>query len=882
MSQKAKTSFFNRLFQYENQHYITFIIAAVSATIAFYFAEILPGQQWVDLGDAYTQPAAFSRLFVRHMFEGADMFYSHEVSLGQNTALIYAMYGYSPFSVFYLLPFDTYTILIITNILRVAFAAAFFELFLRRGLNLHGRYTIAFSLCYSLSSFHIFFLNSANFAEGVYLFPLLMWILLRSIKKKKYTALCLCYVLCFVSNFYAGYIIGLSSFAALLIYLFLHSGIHFIKQNFSLLMHYTFAVITALAISMIVLFPAFFFYFNIMAGSFNGNFLSSVSPITLFSGLFWGEHNRVMDEYTSLYAGTPVLMLMMLYFFNPKFALKERLIMLLALFSFVAAYYIDPLYLALHAFNPPTGYPMRFAYVYISLIVVLAAKQYSQADTTIMKTSHGQFTILGIYISIAAILLIIGRKADYITVLINIILIIIWTIYLLIIKNNFSNIIASLLGLLFIATELCCGISLGYLDDTPANSYRYYTSQLPELIETIQSEQKDGQLYRARISNILSTNLPSEYGINGSGIFSTGIYPALQVFFLRMGDNINGYAYSMEGLTELTEMILGIQYQARLDSLESAYGNDLYYYNKNELCLPIGFSVSEKLLSMPPLGIDPFQNQNNIISSMIGKQNDVYIPAQIPDLESRDMSSYYLDKDSLFMQRESNAAPGMAIFTIPKKEYEHAYFMLSNTDTIGTPTERLSEPDEELLSIYSERDRYSNGIRGSACASATKGITEMSISDDLFYILLLNNKHPEIQTIINHVYTYYQDDSALLSAFKTLSANGWIIDSYDSRHINASVTIPEDRRVLFISIPYDPGWNCTIDGTDVEVLKVIDDTFMAIKVSPGTHNIKLTYTVPGLKEGFICFCIGIALLLFMIINEKSIKPNIQTDDADHS
>ena len=624
---------------YKKQHLIAFAAAAVVAAISFYFAGIMPGSDWVDLADSFTQSAAFARMLLRHLFDGAGMFYSHEISLGQNTSLVYAMYGYSPFTLFYLLPFDTYTVMVITYVFRCAFAAAFFELFLRKGMEIKSRSTIFFALCYGLCAFHIYFLNSANFAEGVYLFPLLMWMLLSFIKSGKRTGLCLCYVLCFVSNFYAGYVTGLASFLALLVYLFLRDGKSFIKNNLRLLLNYAVLVLAALSLSMLLLLPAFTFYIKTMSGAFNGSFLKTASIQTLLSGFFWGMHNELMSDYTALYAGTPALLLLLLYFFNRRFSKKERLVMLGALLSLIAVYYLDPLYLALHAFNPPTGFPMRFAYVYIFLMVMLAARQYTRFEPSILKERSGQIIFLTLYCCVSVFLLMFGRGAAVYVIAVNLILPVVWVLWSVIIKHRIPAAAAAVSAIALLCVEMGCGIAIDYPDDTPGPYYRYYISRIPETVERIKNDQSDGQLYRARVSNAFAYNLASEFGYNGSGIFSTAVYPDLQMFMLRMGDNISGYTYTMEGLTDFMEMLLGIRYQARLDSLDDPFNKDLYYYEINEHALPLGFAASEDILSLPALGVNSFENQNAVLSALSGKEQKAYIATPLPELAVQDMDA---------------------------------------------------------------------------------------------------------------------------------------------------------------------------------------------------------------------------------------------------
>lgn len=850
----------------EAQPFIAFLLAAITVLVSFALAEILPGQRYMELEDAYTQPAAFARLLTRHLFDGSGMFYSPELSLGQNTSLVYAMYGYSPFSLLYFLPFDSYTVLMFANILRVAFAAAFFELFLRKGMGIRGRASVGFSLCYALCSFHIYFLNSANFAEGVYLFPLLMWLLMRYIREKKGFALCLGYLLCFVSNFYAGYVIGLASFSALLLFLFLRDGKAFIKINLGLLLRYVFIVLSALAMSMLVLCPAFAFYLSVMQGEFNGDFDSITSPLKLLSGMFWGEHNKLMDDYTAFYAGIPVILLFAIYFFNRRFSKKERILVFLAALSFIPIYYIKPLYLALHAFNYPTGFPIRFGYVFVFLIVLVAARQFTRFEASILMQKGGQFYFLGGFCVTALLSLLFGRTTAWYVLIINLVLIILWVVYFAVLRSRLSGRIACFTGAALIILEMSSSIFIGYPDDYSGEDYRFYTRQVPAVADRIREEQKDGQLYRARISNALSYNLPSEYGFHGSGAFTTAVYPGLQLFMLRMGDNITGYTYTMEGMTDLTEMLLGIRYQARLASRESAFGNDLFYYETNDHALPVGFMASEDLFGLSPLGINPFDNQNAILSAMLGHREQAYISAGEPLVGCQDMQAFFREDGSIIMQRDSDAAPGVASLSIPRKDYEHAYFMLSNLTE--NPTERRFEEDEGLLTIYSERDRRTDGVRGPDCLNPGKGLIEMDVEDDLFYILLTNEKYPETKTVFNHVYCYYQDDTVLEQSYGELSANGWRINASSSVKIDATVTATADKPLLFLSIPYDSGWECLVDGKETAIEAVIDGAFMAIGLTPGEHQISLNYRVPGLTAGTILFVVGVMGLVGIAFLEK--------------
>ena len=75
--------------------------------------------------------------------------------------------------------------------------------------------------------------------------------------------------------------------------------------------------------------------------------------------------------------------------------------------------------------------------------------------------------------------------------------------------------------------------------------------------------------------------------------------------------------------------------------------------------------------------------------------------------------------------------------------------------------------------------------------------------------------------------------------------------------------------MLFLTIPYDKGWTAEVDGEKAEVLEA-GDTFVALNLSAGTHEIKLRYVSPGFKYGLLgsILCWGIFFLLSMVWKKR--------------
>jgi uncharacterized membrane protein YfhO len=88
--------------------------------------------------------------------------------------------------------------------------------------------------------------------------------------------------------------------------------------------------------------------------------------------------------------------------------------------------------------------------------------------------------------------------------------------------------------------------------------------------------------------------------------------------------------------------------------------------------------------------------------------------------------------------------------------------------------------------------------------------------------------------------------------------------------ISGTVSAQEGES-LFLSVPYDKGWQATVNGEPVEIKKVWD-TFMEIPLAEGENEILLTYLPSGWNIGLMGLGIGVIfLLLFWKLKEKILQ-----------
>lgn len=92
----------------------------------------------------------------------------------------------------------------------------------------------------------------------------------------------------------------------------------------------------------------------------------------------------------------------------------------------------------------------------------------------------------------------------------------------------------------------------------------------------------------------------------------------------------------------------------------------------------------------------------------------------------------------------------------------------------------------------------------------------------------------------------------------------------DGNSVSGSISLDKGKW-LFLSLPYDKGWNCKIDGIDTEILRA-NYSFMTVYIPDGVHNVRFCYETPGLKVGLLLSIISLLIFIVLcIIGRKNEK-----------
>ena len=81
----------------------------------------------------------------------------------------------------------------------------------------------------------------------------------------------------------------------------------------------------------------------------------------------------------------------------------------------------------------------------------------------------------------------------------------------------------------------------------------------------------------------------------------------------------------------------------------------------------------------------------------------------------------------------------------------------------------------------------------------------------------------------------------------------------------------KESNYLFLPLVYYDGWTAKVNGVKTEVLPVINDAFMAIKLPSGHCNVTMHYFPPTIIHGSIISLIALILFISLIISKKKNK-----------
>lgn len=799
--------------------------------------------------------------YIQDVFLGkASIFYSFSKSLGGNMASTIGYYLGSPFNILYVffskasIPLCTFII----YLLKIGLTGLFMNFYLSKKQNSYSYTTLIFSTFYALCSYTVNYYFNNMWLDVVLLTPLVLYGIDYIIEKRKIYLYTIFLSMAIISNFYIAYMLCIFTVIYFLFELF--TRFKSINNKKDVIIKYIIGSLLAGGISCILLLPAITNLAQIMRSpidsyqlKYDTRGLKNTIFNDILSKLLIGSHSKessLSRNRPNIYFGILPLILCYYYYFNHKFKIKEKIITFLITFMFLLSLFLPRLNLVWHGFSVPNGYICRFSFLFIFFMIYIAFKTFNNLEK--IKIIPSIIFIL-VYSSISYYIstqyLVFLEKKD---IIISVLFMLIYLILLFIISrvNKIKNILKVIL-IFIVIIEVYINFSDSLITNQKMkiiSSYSNFYYDVCPKINNLDNDfyRVDGNYYYSYLDSMIcrTNSLTSSLSTNDGNLYKT-LYDY-------------GYSLTYTTVTEdenklpIMDSLLGVKYyyaKEKFDDSYYKYINSIYTkkYNyvykmwkdkelflyENPYALKLGFLVDENYFqNYNKDSNNNFEKLNNTMKSFVGNDKDI-LHKYASTYNQSNNYIFNIDNDSKYLYLSYNYKLAINWTTYESIYINNEYVATGTSDDIGTIKipNKYANSDINLTIRY---DNYSN--------------QENNISDLVMYSFDIKQ---------------FEDDINILKKYQVNNIK------IDKNKVKMNVDVNDNKNILFLSIPYDKGWNIYVDGRKVKYYKIADD-FIGVKLSKGKHSVSMKYCSPNFKLGL---CISVLSICLLIIYEKKCKKN---------
>lgn len=813
--------------------------------------------------DMYFQYAPFISDLQDKLTSFSSLLYSWSGGLGINYLPLFAYYLASPINLLTVIfppQFITEAILAIT-LIKVGLAGAAFNYFLRKVYGEKDLSTVAFSSLYALSGFVLAYSWNIMWLDSIYLLPLVAYGLIRLVKEGRGLFYCIVLAAALITNFYMAFFICIFMVFYFIVTLFRYHGIR--KPMLLIGRTVSFAGYSLLSggLSAFILLPTFTQLGTTSAAgdTFPKTIKTYYDIFDFIVRHFLTIDPVIRDGAPNLYSGIAMLILVPMYFLVRRIPLKEKLLNLSLLIFLIVSFNINILNFIWHGFHFPNQLPYRFSFVYIFLVLTMAYEGYKALD----EFSGKQVGML----SMAVLLVIlISQKFEDIklplhTVYVSAAFIILYAAaFARMRSSNARRFKGGSALIMVLALELLTNtiVTVVKIDSTESYSSREgYSSgtEVREIREQISMLlESDRDFYRIEVIPHKTQNDPSLYNYPGVSVFASTISEKPVDLMEELGlysNGINSYVYS--GSTLITDSLFGIRYlfYRELGVNEKLYSkvsdSDEIDVLMNPYSLSPGFMTKPEVADFKSsIGRDPLDSQRLLFEAFSGVEGVL----QPIDQEVGETDNLTISGTSRYSYtRSSKESDSTAVIRMDFDESGQVYLYYD------APSSMKGKGSITVNGVKSDFDAYHSSV-------ISLGYCEAGTSAEV----LIEFDKSGSESGRFEIYSYRMDLEAFEEGISEIRKNQLEIESFSDTSIRGTVNSDHDG-MMVMSIPYDKGWNVTVDGKKVETTSV-DESLLSFEVPEGIHDIRLTFFTDKLAEGIGITAISASIMIFLIIRRR--------------
>lgn len=879
--------------------FVSAILAGAFFLFACFYFKVYPFDEnycllYSDLGQQY-YPQLVHLYDIIH--SGKDIFYSWSSALGYSFLGNFGNVA-SPFNLIILL-FKrdniafAITVIVLIKLMVIAYC---FSYYLRKAYNYKGVFNIVPSLLYALSGFVIAYYIHIMWLDSLYCLPLVILGLHKLVDKQKPWLYLLTFTYLMILGAYSAYMF---SIFLCLYFIYYYLQKNSIKQDFSngiFKSHFFksglsfagFSVLSAM-LAAFMLIPAYFALTNTAAS--NDSFERGVDfyygPLQFVAQQFSGSSVVFQTsgdaKVANCWAGLLTVILIPSYLFSKAFEKKERILDISFLGFMFLSLSLNILSFIWCGFHFANGFGDRFGFFYVFLAVTIMSKALNNLE----KIKRPTIIICAVFAAVFITLmrLFYPDSTEKYTLIISLGFIAAWLIVYLI--SWLKKMDKSLLKLVVLFI-LCLELVFAQLENLNLNGdkrdYDRNADNFNSIFTLIKNDESD-LFYRVEACSPQNYNYPFLMNYNGISGFSSVISQELlksQNTLGIFGSSYNFLIYFPN--TPVYNSIFAIKYLiGETDSFElskhfyKAADNGHFSAFENKYYLPLGYCVNSVAGDYNSEdNTNPFYEQNELFSSMCGAE-------QVFDYCTYDS----IDTENAIIEANTtNKATHTELFNAKTNGV--------NENETGTVTFKFTIPEDGEYYYYISHDSKQKMTTVKYCSQEieyVKGVCDFSLEPncimplgnckkgDSFDVTFSVSEKTDKKPVAVYLASFNQ--KAFVDGYNKLKEHTLNITDFQNCHFTGTINAESDC-LLFTSIPYDPGWDITLDGnhvSDDELIR-IDDAYISVPLTEGEHTVEFDYFPYGMKAGIVISAVALCCTVVYAIIKKAQKNKKQYSDID--
>lgn len=832
---------------------ICFVAAAFIWILFFRMQGYAPfGTKSLAVMDAFIQYEDFF-MYLKDVLNGENnIAYTFSKGLGGTNVAVFSYYLSSPWNLSICFFEDT-QIDAFFNLMvawKLSLAAVTARIFLGERFSgfekekLRRLLAILISLGYAFCQYNLAQGSNIFWLDGVYILPLILLGVYRISVGKDGTLLAFSVAASILFNWYSG---GINCVASILWIFWELACVRYctcketvsLKQLFVRLVRYGISMLEGVTMSAALFLPT---VWALRKGSkgvlelakhFDINFIGSIySAAEGFSFNATSAYGRV-----ALFCGSLTVVGIAALFISKKISNKEKFLIGSLLLADLLIFYWTPLVTVFSLLKSVTSYWYRYSYVGILILIFCAGYYYlKEREIDAWELIKGGCLAATIFLFACYA----SGNADIRHVHFTAFFMLIIAVLLAFIayqkssqplhKGLWRRSFATVLLVLFVGTELIWSmcLQLDNVTQTSVEEYQDYVTQESEQVDAI--KKADGEYYRISQTKTYGTgdrrttanyNESMAYNYWGVATYTSSADDVQQTTWNKLGYRIEGSCISIVNTSIITaDSLMGVRYVFSQDEINGYSLTDDTEYNgkktfENPFALPMAFTYPDSEISIKEYE-NPFIYQNEIYSQLSGRELALY-----------------------------EAVP-----------------YTCTLDENGQPTFTLSLPQGNYA-IYGNLP-WNSQFDG---VVSVNGAYETSyarwLSPSVFYIPTAAKDSAAVITVTSYNYVdlnYGGEQFYALNLDLLAEVSAPLIKNaaeYSIENGKAAITVnAKDNERLYISIPYDTGWEILLDGKYIEP-DLVAELMYSIPLTAGRHEITMTYHVGGLKLGILASLLGV-------------------------